>query len=182
MATWIALFRGINVGGKNLLPMAKLRGDLEGLGGEDVRTYIQSGNAVFRSSARSGAKLQEEIADTVEASYGFRVPILVLSTKELERALLENPFPEVTEGKSLHLFFLFAKPKRPDLDGLAALATKTEEFRLVERVFYLHAPDGIARSKLAARAEKSLGVGTTARNLRTVQKLVEMVGADPRVV
>ena len=175
MATWIALFRGINVGGKNILPMAELRAELEGLGLENVATYIQSGNVVFRSGARSAAKLQARIVDTVEVSHGFRAPVLVISAKELERALRRNPFPKVTEGKSLHLGFLFTKPKRPDLDAVASLATPTEEFRLVDRVFYLHAPDGVGRSKLAARVEKLLGVEVTARNLRTARKLVEMM-------
>jgi len=177
MATWIALFRGINVGGKHLLPMAELRRELEELGCEDVRTYIQSGNVVFRSAARAAAKLQKDIADRVEEAHGFRAPVLLLSARELATALLENPFPKVSLETSLHLFFLFAKPKRPDLKGLAELATKTEEFRLVDRVFYLHAPDGIARSKLAARADKLLGVEGTARNLRTVRKLAEMVAS-----
>lgn len=175
-ATWIALFRGINVGGNNILPMAELRSGLEGLGFEDVRTYIQSGNVVFRSAARSATQLAKKIADAVEASHGFRVPVLVLSAKELEAAARKNPFPQVSVEKLLHFFFLFEKPKRPDLDALSALATKTEEFRLVERVFYLHAPDGMARSKLGAGAEKVLGVRVTARNLRTVRKLGELVG------
>jgi uncharacterized protein (DUF1697 family) len=179
MALWIALFRGINVGGNNILPMAELRSGLEGLGFEDVRTYIQSGNAVFRSSARSATQLAKKIADAVEDSHGFRVPIHVLSAKELESAQRKNPFPEVSADKFLHFSFLFEKPKRPDLDALAELATKSEEFRLIERVFYLHAPDGIGRSKLAARAEKCLGVEATGRNLRTVRKLGEMAAGMP---
>ena len=174
MATWIALFRGINVSGKNLLPMAELRGELEGLGFEDVRTYIQSGNVVFRSGARSAKPLAQAIAEAVEASHGFRAPVLVLSARELETARKKNPFPKVAEDRFLHFFFLFEKPRRPDMDKLAALATKTEELRLIDRVFYLHAPDGIGRSKLAARAEKLLGVEATGRNLRTVRKLAEM--------
>ena len=100
--------------------------------------------------------------------------MLVLPAKELEAAVAKNPFPQVAEEKHLHLFFLYTKPRHPDLDALADLAQGKEEFRLAGRVFYLHAPDGIARSKLAAGAEKRLGVEATARNLRTARKLVEL--------
>ena len=169
------LFRGINVGGTNILPMAELRRELEGLGFEDVKTYIQSGNVVFRSGVRSAAKLGDAIAGAVEESHGFRPPVLVLSAGELESALAKNPFPKVPAEKFLHFLFLFTKPKRPDLDALAGLVAKKEEFRLVDRVFYLFAPDGIGRSKLAARAERLLGVEATGRNLRTVRKLAGLV-------
>lgn len=176
MATWIALLRGINVGGKNLLPMAKLRATLTALGFEDVATYVQSGNAVFRSSARSAAKLQQQISAALEGEFDLAVPVLVLAAKEVKAALAANPFPEASEPKFVHLSFLFTKPKRPDLVALAKVATATEEFRLEGRVFTLHAPDGIGRSKLAAQVERKLGVEGTARNLRTVTKLVEMAG------
>lgn len=175
MTAWVALFRGINVGGKNILPMAELRAELEELGLGDVATYIQSGNVVFGSGARSAAKLQETIEAAVQRSHGFRPPVLVLAAKELSQALRKNPFPGVSQPKALHFFFLFARPRRPDLAALAELATPTEELRLVDRVLYLHAPDGIGRSKLATRVEKHLGVPATARNLRTVQKLAEMM-------
>lgn len=174
MSTWVALFRGINVGGKNTLPMVELRAELEKLALEDVGTYIQSGNVVFRSGTRSTAKLQETITSAVEESHGFQAPVLVLSAKELEAAVRKNPFPKVTGAKFLHFLFLFEKPRHPDLDALADLATSSEEFRLVDCVFYLHAPDGIGRSRLAAQVEKHLGVEVTARNLRTVRKLAEM--------
>ena len=180
MATWIALLRGINVSGKNILPMAELRRELEGLGFEDVRTYIQSGNVVFRSGARSAAKLADTIAGAVGESHGFRAPVLVLSAAELASAQRQNPFPKVSAEKALHFLFLFEKPRRPDLDALNELASGKEEFRLAGRVFYLHAPDGIGRSKLAARAEKLLGVEATARNLRTVRKLAELVAEVSR--
>ena len=174
MATWIALLRGVNVGGKNLLPMAKLRATLTELGFEGVATYVQSGNVVFRSPVRSGAKLQQQISAALEGEFDLTVPVLVLSAKEVKAALDANPFPEASEPKSVHVSFLFTKPKRPDLDALSELATATEVFHLEGRVFTLHAPDGIGRSKLAAQVERKLGVEATARNLRTVTKLVEM--------
>ena len=132
MATWIALFRGINVGGKNILPMAELRAELAALGLEDVKTYIQSGNAVFRSKTRSAAKLQDAIADAVEASHGFRAPVLALSGADLARAERDNPFPEAPEDKFVLACFLFAKPKKPDLAALEADIARAVQTREAE--------------------------------------------------
>ena len=160
MALWIALFRGINVGGNHLLPMAELRSLLEGMGCDDVRTYIQSGNVVLRSSVRSRTKLQDAIGQAVEDAKGFRAPVLVLSAKELDSAVRKNPFGAVEDGKLLHFNFLYEKPKRPDLAGLEQLATQGEELRLIERVLYVHTPQGLARSKVALQIEKRLGVQT----------------------
>ena len=90
-----------------------------------------------------------------------------------------NPFPEAeSEPKTLHLYFLFSPPERPDLDALERIKGDRERFVLSEGVFYLHAPDGIGRSRLAANAEKLLGVPATARNWRTIRKVMDM--ADQR--
>jgi len=176
MATWIALLRGINVGGKNKLPMAALRADLAGLGFEDVRTYIQSGNVVFRSKARSGAKLAASIEDAIETSHGFRPAVLVLTADELRAAMEANPFPEGTaEPKTLHLNFLTAPARDADVELMEDLRSDTERFRLTDAVLYVHAPDGIGRSKLAAKVERCLGVSATGRNWRTVEQLWGMV-------
>ena len=174
MSTWIVLLRGINVGGNNLLPMADLRSALEERECEDVQTYIQSGNVVLRSALRSAGQLQQQVADAIEETRGFRVPVLALKAKELDAALEANPFPHAQDEKALHLFFLFAKPRKPDLEGIAAVAKDSEEFELLGRTFYLHAPEGIARSKAAAQVEKHLGVEGTGRNLRTARKLQDM--------
>jgi uncharacterized protein (DUF1697 family) len=174
--TWIALFRGINVGGSNRLPMAALRSDLEGLGLTGVRTYIQSGNVVFGSAERSRAKLADAITTRTEELHGFRPLVLLLTREELLAAVEGNPFPEATaDPKSLHLSFLAEPAATPDLAALERLRAPTERFALVARVFYLHAPDGIGRSKLAATAARHLGVALTARNYRTVDKLLSMV-------
>ena len=177
MTTYIALVRGINVGGKNLLPMRDLVSNLETLGAEQVRTYIQSGNAVFRHDSRSPTKLAKTIGAAIRGSHGFEPRVLVLHVHDLERAIAANPFPEAEdEPKSLHLFFLASVPQAPDLEALQEIAGPDERFRLVGRVFYLHAPHGIGRSKLAARAEKALGVRATGRNWRTIGKIAELIG------
>ena len=178
MATWVALLRGVNVGGKHRLPMADLRAALAELGFEDVATYVQSGNVVFRSPKRSAAKLGEEVADTVESLRGFRVPVLVLSAQALERAAAACPYAAAPDPTRVQLAFLWSKPKRPDLEGLRALATKTEAFELDGDVLHLHAPDGIGRSKLAAQVERKLGVEATVRNLRTVTKLLGLAASS----
>lgn len=178
MATWIALFRGINVGGNNILPMAELRQGLQSIGLENPRTYIQSGNCVFESSVRSAKSLGTQISELIEQQRGFRPSVLALKASDLQNAIDANPFPKATEApKTLHFSFLESKPKKPDLDGLAAIQAAKERWQLIDKVFYLHAPDGIARSKLAQRAEKLLGVTATARNYNTVAKLVTMCEA-----
>jgi uncharacterized protein (DUF1697 family) len=97
----------------------------------------------------------------------------------LEGAVRSNPFPEAeSDPSTLHLYFLAASPENPDLEGLEEIKDDRERFFLGDDVFYLHAPDGVGRSKLAANAERLLGVPATARNWRTVRKVMEM--ADRR--
>jgi len=178
MNTYIALFRGINVGGSHLLPMKELKVVLEENGCVDVHTYIQSGNAIFRSSMSEAARVAKRLAAAVSKSHGFEPHVLVLTRSDLESAATRNPFPEASENPtSLHLFFLAEPPKHADLKGIEALKEKTERFALKGRIFYLHTPDGFGRSKLGARAERLLGVQATARNWRTVTTLLEMVKA-----
>lgn len=181
MPVYIALFRGINVGGSNKLPMADLKALLADLGAADVRTYIQSGNAVFRHDGRDRDVLARRIGKAVEACHGFEPRVLVITPGQLDRAMADNPFPEAAkEGKFLHLFFLASTPGDPDREKLDSLKASTEDWRLDGDRFYLHAPEGIARSKLAAGAEKALGVTATARNWNTVRKLRDMARAlDP---
>lgn len=179
MKTYVALFRGINVGGNNPLPMKDLVAALESVGAHDVATYIQSGNAVFRSEEQDVAMLAESIRAALGERHGFEPRVLVLESEEMDAAVRSNPFPEAeSEPKTLHAYFLASSPERPDLDGLEGIKGDRERFVLGDGVFYLHAPDGIGRSKLAANAEKLLGVPATARNWRTVRKVMEL--ADER--
>lgn len=174
-STFIALLRGINVGGRNKLPMADLRDLVAGLGFDDVRTCIQSGNVVFRGFGERRDRLAGSIAGAIEAAQGFRPGVLVLTSEELHAAIEANPYTEAdADPKSVHLFFLEARPSEPDLEAAARLATTEESFSLADRVFYLHAPGGIGRSRLAARAERILGVRATARNWRTVLALARL--------
>jgi uncharacterized protein (DUF1697 family) len=178
MKTYIALFRGINVGGKNVLPMKELAALLEDLGAQGAQTYIQSGNAVFRSKEGDAARLSSRISAEIKKRRGFEPHVLLLERADLERAVQANPFPEAeADPAALHVGFLAAIPERPDLGKLEGLKKDRERFHLAGQVFYLHAPEGVGRSKLAASAEKLLGVPMTDRNWRTVCKLWEMAQA-----
>ncbi len=180
MNTYIALFRGINVGGRHLLPMKELKLVLEQSGCVDVRTYIQSGNVIFRSAMSDAARLAKRLTVAVSRSHGFGPRVLVLTRGELASATAGNPFPEASENpKCLHLFFLAERPKKLDLKSLEAHKAKAERFELKGRIFYLHTPDGFGTSKLAERAERLLGVEATARNWRTVTTLLAMAKGFP---
>jgi uncharacterized protein (DUF1697 family) len=173
MATWIALLRGVG-GGIRPLPMRDLTTALEGIGLKDVRTYIQSGNVVF-SSAKSATRLAGEIERCIEKNFGFHSKTFVLSVGELQRAAAGNPFPQADkEPKSLHLFFLAKPAKTPQLEAMNEIKAKSEQFVLTNKVFYFYAPDGFGTSKLVAKLGRLLGVDMTARNWRTVGKLLEL--------
>jgi uncharacterized protein (DUF1697 family) len=178
MNTYIALLRGINVGGNRVLPMKELVAILEDAGACRVRTYIQSGNAVFQSADADPARLASVLAAAIDRRRGFEPGILILEPEAMRKAMAEMPFAEAeSDPASVHLGFLSAKPGKPDLEQLAGLRKESERFHLTDGVFYLHAPEGVGHSKLAANAEKLLGVPMTDRNWRTVCKIHEMVAA-----
>lgn len=178
MKTYIALFRGMNIGGKNIVRMDELRSILERLGLNDIKTYLQSGNAVFRSDETDAPKLADRISEAIEKKRGFKPRALLLEEKDLEKAIESNPFPEAESNpKALALMFPFSPPADPDFKTLDDLKTKTEKYKLIGNVFYLFAPDGFGRSKLATGVEKCLRVPTTGRNWRTVRGIREMLSA-----
>jgi uncharacterized protein (DUF1697 family) len=175
LKTYIALFRGINVGGSNVLPMKDLVAQLENLGSQNVKTYIQSGNAVFQNEEEDALLLSNKIRAAIKKSHGFEPHVLLMKPAEIDRAVASNPFPEAeSEPKTLHVYFLVSMPKDLDIGALEKIKSDRERFALKEKVFYLHAPEGIGRSKLAANTEKLLGVAITARNWRTVCKIMTM--------
>lgn len=166
---YAALLRGVNVGGRNKVPMAELRALAAHLGWDEVRSYIASGNLVFRSDRGDhAADLRAAIADRM----GLDIAVLVLSESAMRRALIDCPFvPD--DPRHVHVYFLFAD-SRVDDTSLDELRATSEALEVAGRVAWLHAPDGIARSKLAARISDVLGTDATARNLRTVRTLVDM--------
>jgi len=175
MSSWLALLRGINVLGKNKVPMKALASALEGAGFQAVRTYIQSGNVVFNSSG-SARVIARRIEQLVERNFGCAPTVLVKRRDELAEAIRANPFPGAQRNhKSLHLYFLAARPKCPDIESLARLDAGREAFALKGSVFYLWTPEGFADSVLRSRIERCLGVAATARNWRTVNELLKLL-------
>ena len=174
MKTWIALLRGIGLG-RNKLLSKELVQILESLRLQSVTTYIQTGNAVFRARSVRPARLAQQITDAVTEANGFAPLTILLTLDELKAAIAGNPFPAAEPlPQTLHLTFLASTPRKPDLQALERLRTPNERFELHGSVFYLHAPDGIGRSRLAERIEKALGVQGTARNWRSVTKILEL--------
>lgn len=175
MNTWIALFRGINVGGHRRLPMKELVVELEKLDLCDVNTYIQSGNAIFHSDENSASALSEKIAQAIQTSHGFRPDVMVLSADAFRTAAENNPFPtSEAASKTVHLYFLAEPETAPELSLLDAVQSGREEYHLGQQVLYLHTPDGFGNSKLAQKVPRALGVSATARNWRTVTKILEI--------
>ncbi|MGW5342107.1 DUF1697 domain-containing protein [Streptomyces sp. HUAS TT3] len=178
MTTYAALLRGINVGGKKKVPMAELREVLEGLGYEDVRTYLQSGNAVFGGRDAAPEVLAAEIERGVEERFGFSVACLVVDGPYLESVVEGCPYPaSELEGKQLHATFLSAQPDEGRFAAIDREAFLPEEFSVGEKVVYLYAPEGLGRSRLAEavfRPAVFKGIDATTRNWNTVVKLVEM--------
>jgi uncharacterized protein (DUF1697 family) len=172
MGRWVALLRGVNVGGAGRLPMAEFRALLEGMGLGAVRTYIQSGNAVF-DSERDAVELQAAIRDAVAARFGFAPETFVLSARDVVAALTDHPFA-AADPKFVHVCFLRETPA-PDEAALRALALPGDGWHIGPCRFTLHTPGGYGTSKLAERLPRLLPTPMTARNLRTLAALQGML-------
>lgn len=171
--------RGINVGGKNIIPMGDLRQILVSLGYTNVRTYIQSGNCVFQTASGGAQSISTEISDAVQKRFGFAPRVMTLTSEALSAAIAANPYKENTDHSRTLLFFLAEPAETADFDAIDSLREGNEAFEMSSRVFYLSAPDGIGRSKLAQNVERHLKVPTTARNLRTALKIQEIASQIP---
>lgn len=172
MTTWIVLIRGINVGGR-VLPMKRLVELMEEAGCSNVRTYIQSGNAVCTSKIADGPKLAQKIGKAILASEGYEPKVMLLSREALAAAAKANPYPTKLP-KAVHLFFLAAPPADPTLAALVPHKTADEQYTLVGNTFYFYTPAGFGPSKLAAKFEKLAKVDATARNWNTVEALLAL--------
>ena len=182
MTVQVALLRGINVGGKNPLAMAELRRIASDHGCGDVSTYIQSGNLVFTSS-RDPDRLAAELHAVILDETGLDSAVAVRTQQELADAVAANPFAGVeVVAAQLHVTFLTNGSDAPRLDEIDAERFLPERVAIVGREVFLHLPDGIGRSRLAADlARPRHRIDGTTRNWRTVTKLVELANsrADP---
>jgi len=175
METMVALLRGINVGGKNRLPMQDFRDLLAELGCENARTYIQSGNAVFHNDAETVA-LSLDIQEAIEKRFGFGPQVMILTAGEFESVIAGNPYADkLDDSRSVHVSFLAEEAVTADIDRMKEECRGNESFHLTKRALYFHAPDGIGRSVFANNVEKRLGVAATGRNWRTVGKIAEIL-------
>jgi uncharacterized protein (DUF1697 family) len=172
VTTYIALLRGINVGGRHKVAMADLRALCTDAGCQSVTTYIQSGNVVFRHPARSPGKLGADLAARLEAMTGFTVAVVLRTAAQMAAVVADNPFPQV-EPTELHVTFLSSDPPPRALDAVDPDPFAPDEFVLHGRQIYLHLPNGLARTKLP-QALNVFPTPVTTRNWKTVLKLVEL--------
>jgi uncharacterized protein (DUF1697 family) len=177
MARYVALLRGINVGGHRKVPMADLRRLLEGLGYTNVATLLQSGNAVFTSKEENPARVVTQIETALAGKLGFEVAVVLRTRDELAAAIEANPLAGAEEAPSRFLVaFLSGLPDTRRLQELDPAAYLPDEFRVVGREIYGRFPNGVGESKLATvlLAKARLGVTPTTRNWSTVTKLLEL--------
>ena len=173
---YVALLRGVNVGTAKRVPMAGLRALVEGLGGAEARTLLNSGNVVFTHARTSQRALAERIAGALASGIGIDVPVIVLDAVELDAIVAENPLAGSTTDPSR---LLVAIPARSEhLALLAALSRDSwgrESLAVGPRAAYLWCPDGVAASRLWKAVNQALGGDVTSRNWDTVLKLQALV-------
>ncbi|QNJ97151.1 hypothetical protein ALE3EI_0573 [Constantimarinum furrinae] len=172
MKTYIALLRGINVGGHKKILMKDLRALFERIGYSEVASYIQSGNMVF--SSESDTEHDKRISEAIEEAYGWDVPVLVKTSDEIKAILDECPFPK-EKKESAYFMLLFKQPVKEDIERLKTFQFQDEEFVLSPKCIYFYSAVDPGKSKLNNNFfEKKLKVTATTRNFRTLQKLVEL--------
>jgi uncharacterized protein (DUF1697 family) len=175
MTRYLVLLRGINVGGHNLVSMARLRALYETLGCEDVATYLQSGNVVFRRE-RDPAGVGRGVELAIKRELGIDVRVLDRSHQDLATIVEADPFPGADPSRRF-VMFLFAAPGTEIAREIEHVRLGSDESRLIGREIHFHCPDGLSNSKLPGLlSERRLGVTTTTRNWRTVCRLLELSG------
>ena len=177
---YVALLRGINVGGRNKLPMRELTAVFVEAGGEDVRTYIQSGNVVFQADPSVADGLPARITAAIAAGRGYQIPVVVRTAADIARVVHGNPFLAAgADPSKLHVGFLAEAPDPARVAALDPDRSPPDAFEVRGNEVYLHFPNGVARSKLTnVYFDRTLGTISTVRNWRTVCKLHEMAGGD----
>lgn len=175
MTRYVALLRGINVGGRNKVPMAELRELLGGLGYTDVKTLLQSGNAVFTAEAAGTAEVAAAIEKALAETYGREIKVMVRTGGELRAAAAANPLAVTEPARFLVNFY--AEPVDAELLAeIDADAHAPERFAVTVREVYFDFPSGVADAKLPLLVDRKLKVLGTARNWNTVTKLLAMLG------
>jgi uncharacterized protein (DUF1697 family) len=177
MPIYIAMLRGINIGGHKRIKMDKLRASFEALGFEQVKTYIQSGNVVFKTKKLSPAALSKRIEEKILSDFGFSASVISRSSDELATTIERNPFLKERgiDHEKLHVMFLSDAPAPAALKKLTNLTAPPDQFRSSDREFYFYLPNGVSQSVLMkSPVDRILGVVTTTRNWKTVNSLHQM--------
>ncbi len=173
----IAMLRAVNVAGHQKISMEALKSLCVSMGLRDVRTYIQSGNIVFREQREGPAKLALRLEEKIEAEFGFRPAVIVRTAPEMRRVIAANPFAgrDGIEPNRLLVVFMDKVPTEKAREQALALDCDPEEMHIVGRELYIYYPNGMARPKIpVARLERILGASATGRNWNTVNKLMAM--------
>jgi uncharacterized protein (DUF1697 family) len=174
---YIALLRGINVGGNKVILMADLKKVFEESGFSNVKTYIQSGNIAFASEKENTTELGETIKAAIKDRFKFDVGVLVLGLDELEKIVKKNPFNEnkLKADERIYLTILSKKPAKDKVPGLYRIRSDTDESELIDRAVYVLCRKGYSKSPFNNNSiERVLQVYATSRNLETMKKLVEI--------
>jgi uncharacterized protein (DUF1697 family) len=176
MTAFICFLRGVNVGGNKMLKMNALKALCEPIGLRDAKTYLQSGNVVFRSDEKDRAVLTRNIEDGIRKKSGLEVKIILRTADELRKVIAANPLPPENRNPSALLVAFLGGPIAKDAKAfLTSLKIPSEELHFGKEELYLYLPQGIAGSKLSnALTEKKVGVNVTARNWNTVNALLKM--------
>ncbi len=177
MTPFLALLRGVNVGGRTMVSMATLRREASALQLEDVRTHLQSGNLLFRAPARRSPQLPSELADAVSESAGVDVQVILRTKDELAKVVANNPLlPTDLPGNKLHVVFLAGSPGRRRILELDPDRSPPDEYVVRGQHIYLSYPNGSGRSRLTLDYfERTLATAATARNWNTVTKLLDLM-------
>ena len=173
---YIALLRGINVGGRNKLPMSELSEMFSSAGCDAVKTYIQSGNVVFHAAAGVAEGLPQVVSRRIAKTFGYDLPVVLRSASEMAAVARGNPFLQRGEDeKALHVLFLADRPTASRVAALDARRSPPDEFQVRGREVFLFCPHGVADTRLTnAYFDSKLGTVSTGRNWRTVLKLIEL--------
>ncbi|WP_165940074.1 DUF1697 domain-containing protein [Dyadobacter psychrotolerans] len=176
---YIAILRGVNVSGKNMIKMPALVKAFEDIGFESVAAYLQSGNVLFSSENGNVADLQKRITEKIALDFGFDIPVIVFSSQYLRQVRKDNPFLKKADFDStmLHVTFLAQAPDKTNLEKLDTAKYLPDEFVVDEKVIYLNCPGGYGTTKFNNNFfENKLKVTATTRNWNTVNKLAELSG------
>jgi uncharacterized protein (DUF1697 family) len=174
VATYVAFLRGVNLGPNNKIPMPALRSMAEDLGYTDAATFINSGNLIV-SSPKKAATVEQEISKAIKDTFGRSIDVTVRTPAQLKKVLAENPYPDGNPSQ-VTVAFLTKAPAKDAKDRVAAVAKNHEPFAFARQEVYVNYSQGIGKSKLAEKFSDIIGVSSTVRNIRTVERVLTLCG------